>query len=675
MSVHEQDSERRHEDQLNGSSNASGVGAYLFHRAKPHLPPWLGVGGLGLAGVLGHLQWGDSAGAGVGLTASSFILTGTAWWAGKSTTAQRRLHSAVTVAAGSAWLTAACLAGPATGPVPDLYLMGGPVLALSWNIRAVLRRTVDPAGADSGDKGLMEKVGLARTVLGTAKVEPNKVTVPYALPAGEGTNDDMAKTLPRIASALDVPTTAVRYRPDPDSARKGELVIVPEDKLKEVVWWPGPSAPGGSIAEPLVIGRYDDGRDLHLPVLEALHLLIMGVTGSGKTEGALDVLAEILTRRDVAVWLSDPKRGQDLGEAFGACDWVVDSPDGAAVMIEATAAAVPARQKWLGDHGYRSWCPDAARTQTDPAHSCRTGGACGCAGMPFLVTWFEEAANTLRAVDDDVFTGIAQEARSAGVWLVISMQRASGYQISTDTRASLPASLCFGVDERDAGFALPSDVLDAGANPGAWGNKKPGYCYLVARGVDDPLWSTPSRTFRNDPVALGWVTREFATVRAGIDPVTAGTAARVAGQLYTGRDQSHPDAHPNTTHTDHSGMGPEETDMNETTSLVDPHDLHIDPDAELPDTEDGDDFSLVPPDTRPELDTHDARVAMEQLLAHWEREGRMIVGPRDFLAHSDTIGRKPTWIKNQVREMRAAGRLVETAETGRYRIVPALTPA
>jgi len=670
----EHDSERRHEEQLTGASNAAGVGAYLFHRVKPYLPPWVTVGGLGIAGAAGSVLWEGSAWAGVGLTAAGFLLTGTAWKAGKSTSEQRRLHSAITVAAGSAWLTAACLSGPTAGPIPDLYLMGGPALALSWNIRAVLRRSVDPTtDQGAGDKGLLEKVGLARTTLGTAKVEPNKVTVPYALPAGEGTNDDMAKALPRIASALDVAPNAVRFRPDPDSARKGELVIVPEDKLKEVVWWPGPSAPGGSIAEPLVIGRYDDGRELQLPVLEALHLLIMGVTGSGKTEGALDVLAEVLTRRDVAVWLSDPKRGQDLGEAFGACDWVADTPDGAAVMIEATAQAVPARQKWLGDHGYRSWCPEAALPQNDPAHSCRPGGACGCAGMPFLVTWFEEAANTLRAVDDDVFTGIAQEARSAGVWLVISMQRASGYQISTDTRASLPASLCFGVDERDAAFALPSDVLDAGANPGAWGNKKPGYCYLVARGVDDPLWSTPSRTFRNDPVALGWVTREFASVRAGVDPVTAGTAAAVAGQLYTGRDQNTPT--PGSVPAGRRELEDTDVDDGPTTSLVDPEDTGIDPDAELPASRDGDDFPLVPPEKGRKPSPDEARRLFAEALAEFEAAGQMIVGPKDFLEWCDRHGLSRSWVSLRLKEAALDGRLEQTNTTGRWRIVPALTPA
>jgi hypothetical protein len=641
-----------------GSGTGGTVRGYLLDRIKPHLPPWLTAGGLGLAGGGANLLWSGSAAASVGLTLSSVALTGVTWWAGRSTSAQRRLHSAITVAAGSSWFTAAALAGPFTGPIPHLFLMGGATGALSWNVRMLLR-TSDPEG--QGDKGLLAKVGLAKLQIGNVKVEPNKVTVPYAIPAGEGTNQDVSKALSDLAAGVDVPAAAVRNRPDPDSAARGSFTIVPKDMLREVVWYPGPSNPGGSIADPIVIGVYEDGSWLQLTIIEALHLLIMGVTGSGKTEGAIDALCEVFSRRDAIVWMSDPKRGQDLGEAFPACDWVVDTPDGAELMIEALRAVVPARQKWLGEHKYRSWEPAAAEKQIDPKHSCQKDRACGCPGMPFLVTWFEEAASTLRATDDDVFTGTAQEARSAGVWLVISMQRASGYQISTDTRASLPASLCFGVDEKDAQFALPSEVLDAGANPGAWGNKRPGYNYLVAKGIDEELWPTPARTFRNDPVSLEWVAREFAPVRMGVDTVTAAAAASVAGRAYSDRA---------------AGQAPaEEDDDMEHEPLVDPEDVDVDEEADLPEPQPGDDAPIFGQDTGRKPGPEEGRQLFAAALEEFERNGQMVVGPKDFREWWERNNLSRPWVSARLVEAYRDGRLQETGKTGRWRIVPTLTPA
>lgn len=645
-----------------GNPESGGVGAYLLHRAKPHIPPWLGTAGVGLAGVLGHLRWAESTPAAVGLTLTSVALSGGAYVIGKTTSKQRRFHSAMTTALGSAWLTAACLAGPTAGPLDDLYLMGGPAVALSWNVRMLMRHNPEGSG-DGTDAGLLEKVGLARTKLGAAKVEPNRVTAPYSLPAGEATNEDMAKALPKLAGALDVPPNAVRYRPDPDSARRGELVIVPEDMLKQVTWYPGPSKPGGSIADPLVIGVYDDGSLLLLTLPQAIHLLIMGVTGAGKTEGALDILAEVLTRSDVAVWLSDHvKKGQDLGEVFPACDWVATTPEDTEIMIEAVKAAIPARTAWLGAHGYRSWCREAAQRQSDAAHSCRRdGAACGCAGMPYLVSWFEEAANTLARLDDDVFTTIAQEARSAGISLVISMQRASGYQISTDTRASLPSSLCFGVDERDAGFALPEDVLDAGANPGAWKNRRPGYCYLVAAGIEEELYANPARTFRNDPVTLEWVAREFAGHRMPMDVVTASAAAGVAGRVYT--DRTRPDRPTN-------GLV-EEDEVDEVQGPdVDPEDEHIDPEQELPNNQPGDEEPMFGPEQGHRPTPEEARHLFAQALAQFESQGRMVVGPKDFIDWCDAHHLSRPWVSARLKEAAIEGRLEPTSKTGRWRIVP-----
>lgn len=668
------------EVQLQGGSDAGGVGKYLLHRAKPHLPPWLAWGGTGLAGVLGNARWEGSAAAGVGLTLASVALTGATWWAGRSTSQQRQLHSAITVACGSAWLTAACLAGPTAGPIDDLYLMAGPALALSWNIRMVLRHNPDATG-QSADKGLLEKVGLARAQMGAAKVEPNRVTAPVALEAGVQTNDDMAKALGNIASALDLPTSAVRYTPDPGSARRGELVIVPEDMLAEVVEWEGPSNLGGSIAEPLVIGRYDDGSLLVMWLpgdpdagRNSTHGLIAGQSGSGKGDAALNLLTEILSRRDVIVWFSDPKAYQDFATLRPGLDWAVEGGTSTEVMVAAVEAAIPARTRWLGAHGYRQWVPAAAQTQTSREHTCHADGtACGCAGMPFLVAWFEEAANTLRALGDDTFTGIAQEARSAGISLIVSLQRPSYDQMSTSTRASLPSVVALGCDARDEGFVLPDEVLAAGAHPGAWANRRPGYCYVVSPGIPEDRYASPGRTRRFTHRAVPvmellatWAQRNGASA----DPVTAGAASGIAGRAYTGR--SAPGIEQSTVL---RAVDEEDDDMEQSGLLVDPEDAHIDPEAELPDPEQGDDVPLFGQETGRKPSPAEARRLFADALEEFESAGQMIVGPKDFMDWCDRHSLSRPWVSERLKEAALEGRLEATNTTGRWRIVPVLTAA
>ncbi|MFE3789955.1 plasmid transfer protein TraB [Streptomyces goshikiensis] len=661
-----------------GRSGGSGIGAYLVRRAMPHLPPWLGVAGVGIAGSGAHLMWADSVSAGVGLTLSAVALTGATWWAGRETSAQRRLHSAITVAAGSSWFAGAALAGPLAGILPDAFLMGGAVLALSWNVRMALR-TTDGAVSGSADKSLLEKVGLAKAKIGRTEVEPNRVTANMLLEGGEQTNDDVARALVRIASALDLPQSAVRYQADPDSARRGDLVIVPKDMLTEPQEWHGPSNVGGSIMDPLVIGRYDDGAPLQIWLpgdpaqgRNAQHFLIAGGTGSGKGDTALNVQTEILSRRDVIMWLSDPKAFQDFRPLLPAYDWAVEGGSGTEAMVAALQHVIPARTGWLGKHSYRQWTPQAAERQTDPAHSCRPDGtACGCEGMPYMVAWMEEAANTLRALGDDVFTGIAQEARSAGCSLIVSLQRPSYDQMSTSTRASLPSVIALGCDPRDEGFSLPDAVINAGAHPGAWGNRRPGYCYVVAGGVDPDRYAAPARTqqFTQAATAVMEMLAQW-TVRNGAsaDPITAAAAKTIAGRAYTGRQANE------TEHTDVQREQEHDEELVDGEQL-DPEDADIDPDAELPAAAEGDDAPLFGQPTGRKPSPEEARELFARALEEFEEAGQMVVGPKDFMDWCDANGYSRPWVSARLKDAAMEGRLEPTTQTGRWRIVPVLAAA
>lgn len=332
-------------------------------------------------------------------------------------------------------------------------------------------------------------------------------------------------------------------------------------------------------------------------------------------------------------------------------------------MVEAVQAVIPARTRWLGAHKYRAWEPRCFDTQNDPDHSCKANGPCGCEGMPFLVAWFEEAANTLRALGDDTFTGIAQEARSAGVSLIVSLQRASHDQMSTSTRASLPSVICFGVDKRDEGFALPDEVLDAGAHPGAWSNRRPGYCYLVTPGIDETLYASPARTWRFtwDSISMmetlaAWAGRHGAKP----DPITAGGAAAVVGKAYTERAQ-------------HKEENPD--DEEQTVSRLDDEDLDIDPNEELPDPLPGEENVPFGQLQGRDLNADQARDVLDAILTEFEEAGTMVIGTKDVMEHGDRLGRQRGWVSGELQRLIQDGRLAITAKPGRYRIVPAMADA
>ncbi|MGO4418630.1 conjugal transfer protein TraB, partial [Streptomyces sp. MCAF7] len=498
--------------------------AALKALTTPHARPWLAVIGELPASVLAHAVWGSTPLAAVGMTLASGALTAATWWAAKDTKPARRLHATASTAAGTAYLTAAAFTNPIGETQLSLLAMGGATLAASWNVRKVMRTNPDgtPATAEASETGLLSKaLGKAKLALrGEPKVEPNKVTAPYKITApGELTNEEIGRRIQHIATELKISPTSIRIVNDPDNAAHGQFVIVPNDMLDGGTPWPGPSAPGGSIIDPVVVGIYEDGEpeQFWFPAdpdpkgdRNATHFLAAGMNGSGKSAGMTLAIVDALTRRDAIVWACDPSKGmQTFGPLLPYFDWVEMSQAGGEDMIDALSQVITARANELGRHGFKNWTPAAFKRLA----------------MPYMVVWIEEAAKFFR--NGTEMEGLVMEARSAGISVIISLQRPSSTSMPTDVREQLGGVLCFGVKgSTTADMALPEDVRDAGARPEAWENRKRGYNYLVTPGVDEERYAMKARTFI--PPAdeeIGRVLADAPTTPAG--PTTtaaAGTA-------------------------------------------------------------------------------------------------------------------------------------------------------
>jgi hypothetical protein len=501
------------------------VGGYILGKALPYTPPWIAAATLPpAAGAAVNAMWGDQA-MSAGLASAGIALGGAAlatvtWKTSGSTTKFRRFRRAqatATVAAGMGWLTCAVSAGPFGRPMLDLWLMGGALLAASWNARQLMAHG---AGADpeeeTNEGGALSKLVSA---IGWEKVSVKKAegtgkgTVKAALEvAPGGTIEAVQSTTARVAAALQVPPSGVIVTPDPENGARGMISLRVADLLKDGVAFVMPDAFGLLPTHPIPVGLYADGEAWLIdPFTPAVlqHLLVMGVTGAGKSEFARTVFAHLATRAKTALHVIDLAKGdQTVGHIRDGIDWLIQDPKEAKRYVKSLPAAIRARGSVLSSEGLDRWTPASS--------------------LSAVVVWIEEAADV---ADFEELEEIARKARSVGIWLIISLQRATWTNMSTDIRANLQAAACFGVDQAsDAGFCLPDSVTDAGAVP-AWGSSRPGYAYATGMGIPQERWTTEARSSLTDRSVLAALVAAAAPYR---DPLDERTASAL-GQSYAQR--------------------------------------------------------------------------------------------------------------------------------------------
>jgi hypothetical protein len=321
-----------------------------------------------------------------------------------------------------------------------------------------------------------------------------------------------------VASLARLPVGGWRARSDPDDTARTIVTTVSEDQLRKSIPYPGPSLPGGTCADPCRIGKREDGSWLTItrpgnPAKSrpSCSVLIGGMTGSGKTEGVLCEVAELMTRRDVVIWWIDVRKGrQTVPDFLPGIEWFAETDEEAKNIARALQPVIKERAEMLGELGYREWVPECWEKHR----------------IPYIIVHLEEATTLLESLGT-AFTRGAEAVRSAGMSLSNSLQRPSASNMPTDLRSQFGIAWCFGMKtEIDAGMVLSEPTLESGAAPYAWTNKRPGYNYLEATEVDESEWAMPGRTFRLKPVELACVTAEFARCMARSDPRTAAAAGQ-----------------------------------------------------------------------------------------------------------------------------------------------------
>ncbi|MGW3378411.1 FtsK/SpoIIIE domain-containing protein [Streptomyces hydrogenans] len=518
-----------------GTGVVKAVAGHALSRALPYTPPWVAAATLPpAAGLAVNQMWGDAA-MSAGLASAGIALGGVAlsalvWKTGDGTSKARRfrrVQATATVAASMGWLTCAVTSGPFGTPMLDLWLLGGALFAASWNARQIMSHGSgsESEETNSGTLGKLaqaiswEKVTV-RSAKGTGK---GSVQAEIEVAPG-GTISAVQSTTAAVAAALHVPPSGVIVTPDPENGARGLVSVRVADLLKDGVEFMFPAALGLDPTAPIPVGLYADGEIWWLDPFGAdilQHLLVMGVTGAGKSEFARSVFAHLATRSKLSLHVIDLAKGrQTVGHISAGIDWLIQDPKEAKRYVKSLPAAIKARGDVLAAEGLDSWTPDSS--------------------LNAVVTWIEEAADVS---DFEELEEIARKARSVGIWLIVSLQRATWGNVSTDIRANLQASACFGVDKPgDASFCLPDSVTDAGAVP-AWGSSRPGYGFATGMGIPMDRWTMEARSSLTDRSVLAALVDAATPYRDPLDAATAGALGQTYAQrTHRGTDRTTPGA-------------------------------------------------------------------------------------------------------------------------------------
>ncbi len=421
-------------------------------------------------------------------------------------------HTLITVLLAHAWILMYIWSDPGE-LLPGSWvfytaLFGNVVVGLTWCLRRWANFSHGEHTAEDKKSINLEEIGLGNSFFaGKAKEENGIKKLRLKLSPGK-TIEDAKKARARIAGLVDLPQTRVHIQ-ELEDGRESEVdvLILSEDPFQEVKKWEGPDFPGETIAEPVTYATYEDGTrpELYLAGKDgesSQHFLVMGMSGSGKSKTWQVIYGSVLTRSQVSVIFGDPSKGLQTGGPLAhGLEWFADTHAKCLDMIDAVERAILARNNYLSEKGYSHWEVDC--------------------GLNFLIFHLEEAAKFSKI---NKLVDLVEAARSAGILIVYSLQRATSDRMKTSTRYNIGASMCHGVySKRDAELGLSEYTREAGAIPHRFKDRYKGRHYMEADNIDTRRFGMSLQTdwLDKDMRLLREAIMEGAAYRTPLDEVTA----------------------------------------------------------------------------------------------------------------------------------------------------------
>lgn len=488
-------------------------------------PPYvLMVAALIVGWVLNH-RFGPEPWSLVGQNLITMLIAFSSWHLSRSRSGYGRYLTAGSALAGGTWVMAASAEGVNDDRVLWLWICGGIGMSICWNVRSKIRAVGEANDMAPHDvlatlfSASRESAGMKGATMRTKEITGRKVSAVLQLEAGEQTVDDAQSKRARMESAMGLPPGAMIITADENDASRANVAIVEPRTLRYPVAWPGPYLPGHSIAHVLRTGVWADGEDL-LHGITGHHIQVMGMSGSGKSEGCMwNYMAEIISRKDAVVFGLDVTKGSQFFGPFARKGREVICLETkihrVTALIDFLSHKVKERTEWLGEHGFTKW-----------EENC---------GLDYWILWLEECPEIWNELPSRVverLCNLIKAIRSAGGTVVLSLQRSDFNEMPTIARGQL-ANMTFGVaNGKDAIFGLSEAQIEAGASPELWGTRNPGMLYLDVPGLDADRIAMPARTFNwnSDLGALDEHVQEYGTPlnQRQLDPFTTAVLEHMA---------------------------------------------------------------------------------------------------------------------------------------------------
>jgi S-DNA-T family DNA segregation ATPase FtsK/SpoIIIE len=354
-----------------------------------------------------------------------------------------RLYAAVTVLACGTWVMLAAVHGPFTMPLPQLLGIGSVVLAVPWWANRRRRSKVRVERAIAAWPDIARNAGLDGSQVMNAVVDLWGWRARLRLARGQTITDVTAK-IPAIESGLGTQRGAVRVSPTPDNlANRCELRVLDRDPHANAIPWHGPSVT--SITQPVDLGPFEDAEPARVLFLRR-HAILGGATGSGKSGGLNEIMANLAACRDVVIWAIDLKRGVELKPWAACIGRLATTPAEAAALLSDAVTVLYARAEHMAGHGWREWQPSEAA----PA-------------LVIIIDEYAELAEQVPRALKDTDT-IARLGRAPAVTLIAATQRPTQKVMGQGAvRSQMNIRISFRVQEqRDVELVLGQGMLKAG---------------------------------------------------------------------------------------------------------------------------------------------------------------------------------------------------------------------